>query len=149
MDEMWKYSFLGNTLRDWAIALAIMLTASAIILIFSRVVIGQLKRVAARTKTTFDDLLIGIISRILMPLAFVYSFYFGLQYLRFRQRIQQVLHLAVLFVTTFFIIRLINEFVSYSFETAVRRNISPGNQINFSIIVLGIPKSLIRSKPLK
>lgn len=121
MNKIWQYTFLGNTLKDWLIAIGIIVIASVAILVFKKVIVAQLKRVAAKTKTSLDDLLISLIGKAIVPLGLIYSFYFGLHYLQFTARIQQVLHLAILFATTFFIIRIVNTFVAYTFEKAVNK----------------------------
>jgi len=126
MDPFWNKVFLGNTIRDWLIAAGIILVSLIVLRLVQAVLILRIKKFAATTKTSFDDFVIGVIQSSVMPLLYVLSVYFGLQYLTLPARVGKVLHVAIMLVVTFFILRLLTAFVTYAFEKAMRAH--QGNQ---------------------
>lgn len=121
MEKFWDYSFLNNSIRDWTIALGIILISWLAILILKTVVLKRIKKVVARTTTTIDDFLISVIEASIVPLLFVLAFYFGLQYLVFPGRVTKVLHIAVMVVITFYLLRSVTSFMGYLFREALAR----------------------------
>ena len=119
MQGFWEYRFLNNTMADWCIAFIIISILLIIIRLAQSLVIGKLKVVALRTRTTIDDFAISIIQSSVMPLLYVLAFYTGLHYLNFAAKVQSAGHIAMLVVATFFVLRIINVFISYLFRQSL------------------------------
>jgi len=113
MDSFLDNIFLGNTVKNWLIATGIIAGCMIIARIFQSVVIKKLQKLSEKTSTDFDDFLISLIRRFAMPLVYILVVYFGLKYLAFPARVQQVMTVAVTVATVFFIIRTINAFIRY------------------------------------
>lgn len=54
----WNSIFYGNPLKDWAIALGIIIVAFALLKIFNKIFIKRLKKWADTTSNTFDDFIV-------------------------------------------------------------------------------------------
>jgi small-conductance mechanosensitive channel len=119
MNSFWEYIFLGNAVRDWSIAIAIIVGSCLVLKVIRDVLVSRLRKLSTRTKTTLDDFIIKLIRSSLMPLAYVLAVYFGLQYLKLSPTAARVMHIAIMVVAAFFIIRAINSFISYIFNRAI------------------------------
>lgn len=121
MDNFWDQVYFNNTLRDWSIAISIIVGAFIFLKIFQSIFIGRLRTWAKKSHTTVDDLVLTIINSLVMPFLYILSVYYGLQYLNLGSRVPQVLHIGMLVVSTFFVIRIITTFISYFFSLAIAR----------------------------
>jgi small-conductance mechanosensitive channel len=116
MDQFWDQSFLGNTVRDWAICLGIIIASMLALRIVRTIVLQRLRAWASKTSNTFDDFVIRVFKRSVMPMLYIGSVYAGLQYLHIPAKVGRIMHVAILVVTVFFIIRIITDVISYAFE---------------------------------
>ncbi len=113
MNSMWDYILWGNSIKDWAIAVAIIVGSFIILRIVKAIVVIQLKKWAKRTETTIDDFLVLAIEKYVVPFFYLLSVYFGLSYLSFNAKTEQVINIAILAAGTFFIIQLITALIGY------------------------------------
>ncbi|MGZ5190992.1 MAG: mechanosensitive ion channel family protein [Flavisolibacter sp.] len=123
MDEFWTYKFINNTMRDWAIALGIILFCIVAIRLVQYVIIRRIKIVSERTKTTLDDFIIRMIQKSIMPLLYIMTFYLGSNYLLLSAKVRNILDVVVIVVITFFFLRIITSFISYIFPKPQSRGI--------------------------
>lgn len=121
MNDFWGYTFWGNTIRDWAIALSIIVGACILLRIFKSVVTTRLKKFSERSKTSLDDFLVLVLDRSIMPLAYIVAIYYGIQYLTLGTQTAKIMHTAIMVVSAFFIIRIVNSFISYLFSNALSK----------------------------
>lgn len=109
-----EHVFLGNRILDYIIAF---LTLS-LGLLFVKVVacgfIKRLKKVAARTTRMFDDLIVKILEKIVLPGLYISCVYLGLKTLKMPAGIDKVINALQLAVITFFATRIIITFLGYS-----------------------------------
>lgn len=129
MNSFFDGIFLGNTIRDWAIALAIITGSATLARIVQSLVLVRIKRLAKRTATTIDDFIIGILQHSVMPFIYILCFYFGFQYLHTDPRVQRVLHTAILFISVFYIIRIISAIISYFFQRYTARRSTEQSEV--------------------
>jgi small-conductance mechanosensitive channel len=115
MNSFLDYIFFGNTVRNWGIALGILVIGFILAKLIRIIVVSRIRKLSEKSKTTFDDLIVVIIDKALLPLAFVYSFYAGFRYLTMPPRVTRIIHVAILAVTIFFIVRAISAVISYFF----------------------------------
>lgn len=119
MKNFWDRIIWDNTIRDWAIALGIILVAFTLLRIIQSIVIRKVRQLTTRTKSTLDDFIIAIIQSSAMPLLYVLAVYFGLKYIRMSERAEEITRVAILLVNCFFILRIITSFIGYGFRNAL------------------------------
>ncbi len=107
MKNIMEISFLGNSLLQWAIALGIIAASILIVKLVKRLAIVRLKKWAMGTATSWDNFIIEVVERSLLPLCYVSAFYFALKTLQFSTSVDSVMHIAYLFAFTFFILKII------------------------------------------
>ena len=122
MNTILDQIFWNNPLRDWLIALGIILGAMIVLRFIQSVVIGRIKKLASHTRTDLDDFVISVVQSSVMPLLYVLAIYAGLQYLNLPPKVVPVLRIAVMVVFTFYILRILTAFVGYAFRRAVSRH---------------------------
>ncbi len=116
---IWDKLFLRNPLKDWAIAAGIILVAFAIIRILKGPTLKRLQEWTKKTTNTFDDFIILAMEITVIPMLYFLSVYFALQYLEFGATADKVLNVAILFIGTYYILRLISAFISYGINSFI------------------------------
>ncbi|MFZ2938459.1 MAG: mechanosensitive ion channel family protein [Candidatus Omnitrophota bacterium] len=106
--------FFGNRILDYIIALLTLFLSVLFVKVVIRVFIKRLKKFAEKTTTTFDDFLIIILERIVMPGLYLSCIYFGLKTLKMPSGIGGVINALQLVVITFFATRIVIMFLGYS-----------------------------------
>ena len=57
-----------------------------------------------------------------MPLLYVLAIYFGLKYIHMPEKTTNILRIAIMVVTTFFILKILTSFIGYSFSRAISKH---------------------------
>lgn len=132
---------LNNTLRDWVISFGIVVFSFLLLRLFRSIVIKKIKTYAAGTKTTIDDYLVAVIQSSVMPLLYILAVYLGLRYIQIPGKIADAVHVALLLIVTFFILRIVTSFISYSFKQALsgkEQNAQREKQANGILLIIKI-----------
>lgn len=119
MEQFWSQVFLGNTLKDWVIAVGIIVVTLVGLRIVRKLVLNQLRAWSKNTNTTFDDFIISLIDRFLIPYLYLLGIYFGVQVLTLSPKADRVADVVVMFVSTYFIVRMIASTISYFINSYV------------------------------
>lgn len=122
MNEFLQNTFLGNSVKSWLIALGIILVSIVALRLLQTILVNRLHKFASRTKTSIDDLIIAILKSSVMPLLYILTIHFGLQYLVLSSSWHSIAHVAIMVVSTFFILKIFSQVLTYVFEKAVSRN---------------------------
>ena len=116
MDNFFKHIILGNPVQQWLISFAIIAGCIIFAKLLKRVVIIRIRKAAEKTRSTLDDFIVSVLQRSAMPYLVILSVYLGLNYLWLDPRIERVLHVAILFVSVFYITRTITDLIAYFFR---------------------------------
>jgi len=76
----------GNTIQAYIIALSIILLFIGLGQIFSQFIVGIIKRIASKTKTPIDDIIVHVLEKPLVFAIFIAGFYYAGFYLLFSAR---------------------------------------------------------------
>lgn len=116
--------FLGNPLREHLMTLLGILIGLALVRIFQVFVIRRLRRVFARTATTWDDLLIEAVEKNVVPALYVVIIYLGLRDLPWRKSLHDGLRSLATVLITVLAIRVVLAVVNHSIQAYWRRHAS-------------------------
>lgn len=119
MNNFWSQVFLGNTLKDWAIAIGIIIVTFIALRVARNIVLSRLRLWSQRTNTQFDDLLLSLIDRFVIPFLYILGIYWGVQYLTLSDRAAKIVNVVILFTGTFFIVRLLASIITYFINSYV------------------------------
>ena len=112
--------YYNNTIESYLIASGIIFLGIIILRIFRKAILRRLKIWAATTETTLDDYLVNGFEKFGMPLLNIGIIYFGITYLKLSERVQQIVHNALVVVVTFYVIRLITSSIQIMLESYVK-----------------------------
>lgn len=121
MQPLLERTFLGNSLQDWLIALGILLGTLIAVAIAGAALIRRLKKAALKTSTHYDDIVILAVEKFIFPLLYVGGIYAALSYLSFPKKADKVIHLLLLLLYTYFILRIITGVIQYMITTFLSR----------------------------
>lgn len=108
--------FLGNQLNDYLIAIVILICCIILIKILRRSAFKSLKRWTAKTENIYDDAIIRILARDLIPIAYIASVYLAISNLSFHPILDKVLEVVVVVVFTILTIRLFTATIEYAIK---------------------------------
>ena len=139
--------FLSNKLVDYSIALLILISSILIIKILRSLVIGSLKKWASQTSNPFDNVIIRILERNMMPIIYLGSFYLAIGNLTLHPILERALEVLVIMGSTILGIRLVAALGEYGlkiyWQTYHRDNPSLEHSIDAIIPALRIVLWLI------
>lgn len=148
MDSLWNKIVLGNTVLNWVIAISIAFIALAIVRICKSIVLKRIKAWTYKTSNTLDDFFILLAEKTIFPVLYIGAIYVGLNYLTLSIKVNKILHIAVLLVCTFFVIRAITSVINYFISNAISVQDDTGEKkkqargiiiiVNIVVWVLGI-----------
>jgi len=107
------YEIWNNSGQDYLTALVMVFVGVIVLKIFKNLVLLKLKKLAAKTSTDIDDLIINILNRMRWPLYFLISVYIAQQTLTLPSIVQQLFNYAMLIGVTYYIIRAILALLDY------------------------------------
>jgi len=119
MNSILQYSILGNTVKDYAIVAALLLGGILVLAILRKIVISRLKKFAARTETTLDDIIIQLVEKMVVPLLYVGLLYFSLRTLQLHEQVLRGINIAGIFLLTFIGVKSITTLLEYMIRQAV------------------------------
>ena len=105
--------FLSNQLSDYLLASAILVCSIIFIKIVRRIAFRSLKKWAAKTENIYDDAIINILERNLIPIAYVGSIYLAISNLTLHSILARVIEVMVVIISTIFAIRLCTASIEY------------------------------------
>lgn len=143
MESVWHTVFFGNPVRDWTIALGIILLYSLAARILQKVILTRVQRLASKTNSNLDDFAIGLLQKSVMPVLYAFAVYCGFQYLELPPRISRALEIAMLAVAVFFAINIITNIFSYLFMRFASREDQDNPQVKQAKGILLILKIIL------
>lgn len=108
MNEIWDQFYWGNTVKAYAYAIGAMLLAWMILKFFRKKILSIIRHLASRTNTQLDDIAISLGEKFILPYLYIFINYHIITQLQWNEKVLKVLHAAFLFVSAYYIIRLIN-----------------------------------------
>jgi small-conductance mechanosensitive channel len=138
---MMNQVFLGNTVQSYLIALAIIVCSFIAIRILRSVVLIRLKAWSKKTETTVDDFLIKGIENSGIPMLYFAAVYMATKYLTFPAKAEKVIYAAMLFILTFYVLRILTtslKFVIYGFLKRQEDSETKEKQARGLIIIVNV-----------
>lgn len=102
-----------NSFQDWMVALGIIVVGGLVLYVVKKVVVTQLKKWAARTTATFDNILVAGIEHSLIPVAYLFLIYAALYSLTLPVVIMNALKIVFWIVIMFYILRSVTRVVRH------------------------------------
>lgn len=130
MEGFLERIYLGNSVRDYLIALTIFLVSVVVIRLLKSVLINRLQKWADKTRSTLDNLIVHTVTRFGIPALNFVALYFAIYSLSLSPKVHRVLEVATASVVAFFLIRLVSSLVRYFLEGYVRKQEHGEEKVN-------------------
>ena len=90
--------YLGNTVRTWIIALAVVVVVTSVLVLLRRLVVRRLTVFARRTKTDIDDLIVELLGRTRVYFFLAVSLYGASHVLERTPEVQDILRILIILI---------------------------------------------------
>jgi small-conductance mechanosensitive channel len=127
IEKLKSYELWSNTAYEYVLALLIFIGTIIVLKIFQSIVLSKLKKMAEKTKTEFDDVLIKIFREIKPPFYFFIALYFGIKVLEFPDIVSTVINILFLIIIVYEIIRAFEKIVDFGVKKYVEK--ADGKQV--------------------
>lgn len=115
------YRILDNTAREILATLAGILIGLMLVRLFQVFIIRRLRRIFAATATTWDDLLVSVLERDVIPALYVLIVYLGVRDFSMKASVQDGLRSLVTVILTLLMIRVAMAVVNHSIRAYLQR----------------------------
>ncbi|KPJ56327.1 hypothetical protein AMJ49_05180 [Parcubacteria bacterium DG_74_2] len=132
--EILNFEILGNLVQDYLLALAVFTAAVIALKVFKHFIIEKLKKLAEKTKTDIDDLLIKIIQNIGWPFYFFLPLYVASQFIQVPGFIAAVLYYAVFITIVYYVIKGCQDLIDFSAQKIILQRQKQEERIDTSVI---------------
>ncbi len=117
-------------------AVVVFILAIIVLKIFKYVILSKLKKVVARTKTKYDDLIVGIIDSVGWPFYVLLSLYIALQFIKVPEFLKTVTHYSIMVVVTYYVVRGVQSLIDYGTRWIILKRRKEEKDTDTSIIEL-------------
>jgi small-conductance mechanosensitive channel len=93
---LWSRTFLGNSVGEYTVALVALLVLVLLFKVLQRLVLQAFRRLAKRTRTDIDDMLIRIVDSFHPPFYSFLAFYLALRFLSIDPTLSKVLDVVII-----------------------------------------------------
>lgn len=141
MDEVLNKVVWGNSIADYSLAAIGILLTWIILRLFRRRLFVLIKKISKRTQTNFDDLLVDLAEKFIIPYLYLVINYNIITSLNLSQKVRNAGIVAFMVVTVYFIVRAINFIIQRSVVMYMERKGEPPErirQLNGMLIVVKI-----------
>ncbi len=111
--HIFRYSFLGNSVWDYVMFLALFIVGIILIRVLKKVIINRLKKWAEVTTTTIDDFIIRIFDKNLVPLLYFGVFYLAVKRLTVAASFNRGIEIIGSTILTIYAVRLLLALINY------------------------------------
>ena len=121
MNDFLDQVYYNNTVRDYLIALSLIIGGAIVILALKKLIIRRLQKWAASTPGTWDDFIVESISRFVVPIFQGAIIYWAIHLLDLSERTERFVQIVTSIVITYFVMRLISSIVMLLLKSGVRK----------------------------
>ncbi|MGE5284493.1 MAG: mechanosensitive ion channel family protein [Actinomycetota bacterium] len=123
IEEFLQREFYHNRISEYLICLAILAGGILVVTVAEAVAMRRLKAWAEKTRTTFDDFLVGRIHGTGIPLAYLGIAQAALRYLTLTPRVERIIDIAGVALLTLIAVVFTVALVRYAFEEKMRKRV--------------------------
>ncbi len=121
LQDVLNQEFLRNRVSDYAVFLAILLGGVIAVQFLRWAVLHRLRVLAEQTATTFDDFLIAIFRKMLLPLGYYGVFYLASTTLVLSPFLEKAIHIGGVVLLTFLAVQFLIAISRYGIRTYVEK----------------------------
>lgn len=127
---------LNSVLGEYTTAALSFVISLVILYIVKNIILVRFDKLAKKTKTKFDDILIDSLEKIGWPFYFVLSLFVAMQFLTLPVVVEKGLNYFVLIVATFYLVKSLASAVNYFVEDSVKEKEKKGKDHEVAVLKL-------------
>ncbi|MBU2566050.1 mechanosensitive ion channel family protein [Patescibacteria group bacterium] len=124
----WGTQFAGNSLRSYTIAIFALIASIFLFLIIQRFILVKLDKLAQKTQTDFDDVLIATFQKIKPQFYYLVALYVAFHFLTFPEIFSKLFDAAILIIVIIQILSASQTFIDYLFEKLAKKQKDAGSK---------------------
>lgn len=128
--------FLGNTVKDYLISLIAFVIVAIILWVFKRFFINRLKKIAKKTKTEIDDVLIKCLQLINWPLYLAIALWVAFKFIYVAPNINKIYNYFVTIIIIYYAVKIIIVWINYFTDNITKKRVEEGRATDAGIIKL-------------
>ncbi|MEO6947987.1 MAG: mechanosensitive ion channel domain-containing protein, partial [Ginsengibacter sp.] len=113
MENWWQQVYFGNSMKEWFIALGMIVAGFAVLFLIKKIALHRIKKWADKTETSVDDILIAGIQHSVIPLLYFLIVFAAINYLSVPENIMGKIKVVMWIITMFFILKSVTAAVRY------------------------------------
>jgi small-conductance mechanosensitive channel len=114
--DLLNLKFLNNQLSDYLLALTLLIGGIVSLKIIQRITFRNLRKWASKTNNIYDDALVRILEKNLVPIAYIGIVYLVINNLTLHPLLDRAIEVVAIIISTVFAIRLFTVAVEYLFK---------------------------------
>lgn len=135
--------FWNNTIMEYMIAFAIIVIGVVFVFIVKTCLFSRLEKRAAVTSNKFDDLMVSLLGKTLIPALYYGAFFVGLQHLKLSASFDKVTEIVGVIILTFLGIRFIISLITYGVSSYWSEHVDEEHKIRNVKTIMPIVKIVI------
>jgi len=120
-NPVWQNTLFGNTLQKYAISAVVFVFLITGFRLFQGVVLWRLRKIARKTKTELDDVIIKMVEDVRPPLYTLVAFWIAFTFLEVSTFAEGVVTALAIMVIVYQVIRALHVFTDYALDRYARR----------------------------
>ncbi|MCD4704885.1 mechanosensitive ion channel [bacterium] len=129
LEALKDFILWNNTGYEYLKAILILIALLVLLKIFREIILAKLKKLAKKTKTDFDDVLINIFKAIKPPFYLLASLYISIRTLIVPEIAIKIINILFVIAIVYEIIRALEKMIDYSFQAQGKENTSVARTI--------------------
>ncbi len=113
MTDILEKVFWGNRVLDYLVCLVILIVGIIVIKVFKAIVVGRIKKWAERTAAVFDDFLIKVFKKNLIPLLYFGIFYLAARSLTLHATVSKIIDVLGIVLLTILAVRFLSSIIEF------------------------------------
>lgn len=122
MNDFIKQIYWNNTIEQYITAISILAAGVIVLWIFKKIILSRLTRISQRTATIIDDLLVKLIEKSLLPLAYLGLLYFAINTLSVPQVVVKIINTASAVLITYLVTRIVISAINQLLQTYTKKS---------------------------
>jgi small-conductance mechanosensitive channel len=135
-EAVMAYSFLGNNVMEYSIFAIVFAVILTLIWALKHFALKKIVKFTKKTKSDFDDFIVGIIEDIGWPLYILIAMYIAVQLINTPDIIHRVIYYLVLILGTYYVLMGIHHIIDYAIKVSIKKK-DEKSEDSSSIYLLG------------
>jgi small-conductance mechanosensitive channel len=122
IQEFLSREFFGNSVSRYLVTALVFILGIFVLRDVIHRIMQKIKQLAARTRTSIDDLLVSLLDKVALPLFYCFLAYGSLKSLVFPEPVEKALNYAGLAVSVYFFVKFLLSLVAYGLDVYLRKS---------------------------